>query len=391
MLLVDLGELGASQHRLTVEQGQRLARTGLVSAAPSALLPGQWDVAARGKVGVARIGDVDLWIRPKLDIARLLFLVGYAIDPKGWRDDQVDLATGEGLVPAVANALWRQTERALRHGLLQGYLEVEETSYVLRGRLREADQLRRHHGRVIPMELRHDDFTVDVPENRILLAAITRMLPVPRVDDLSRQRLTALRLRLADVTTLIRGARLPVWRPNRLNARYHTALRLAEIVWRATSPEHAPGTIAATGFLFDLAVIFEDFVTVALAESLPTHGPGTATCQYPCTLDETGAVRMRPDLVWRVGGNAAAVVDAKYKQEKPEGYPNADLYQMLAYCTALGLRRGHLVYAKGNGQPARHVVRRAGVEIVCHAIDLTLRPAELLSRVDELAAELTGR
>jgi 5-methylcytosine-specific restriction enzyme subunit McrC len=391
MPLVELDELGTSQHRLTVEQGQRLARSGLVTAAPSALLPDQWDVAARGKVGVARIGDVDLWIRPKLDIARLLFLVSYAIDPKGWRDDEVELATGDGLVPAVANALWRQTERALRHGLLQGYLEVEETSYVLRGRLREADQLRRHHGRVIPMELRHDDFTVDIPENRILLAAITRMLTVPRVDDLSRQRLTALRLRLADVTTLIRGARLPTWRPNRINARYHTALRLAEIVWRATSPEHAPGTVAAAGFLFDLAVIFEDFVTVALAESLPTYVPGTANRQYPCVLDEAGAVRMRPDLVWRVGGNAAAVVDAKYKQEKPDGYPNADLYQLLAYCTALGLRRGHLVYAKGNGQPARHVVRRAGVEIVCHALDLTLRPAELLSRVDELATELTGR
>ncbi|MBB4907000.1 McrC family protein [Actinophytocola algeriensis] len=390
MPVVELDELGSSAHSLTTEQGQRLARSGLVSAAPSALVPGQWDVAARGKVGVARVGDVDLWIRPKLDIARLLFLVGYAVDPKGWRDDEVELATGDGLVPAVANALWRQTERALRQGLLQGYREVEETSYVLRGRLREADQLRRHHGRVIPMELRHDDFTVDVAENQILLAAVTRMLTVPRVDDQSRQRLTALRVRLADVTSLIRGARLPAWRPNRLNARYHSALRLAEIVWQATSPEHAPGTVTATGFLFDLARVFEDFVTVGLAEALPTHAAGTAHRQYPCSLDEAAAVGMKPDLVWRVGGSPAAVVDAKYKQEKPEGYPNADLYQLLAYCTALGLRRGHLVYAKGNGLPARHVVRHAGVEIVCHALDLTLRPAELLGLIDRLARDLAG-
>jgi 5-methylcytosine-specific restriction enzyme subunit McrC len=387
---VELDELGSSTHPLTTEQGQRLARSGTVTVAPSALIPGHWDVSARGKVGAARIGDVDLWIRPKLEIARLLFMVGYAIDPKGWRDDEIAMATGDDLVPAVANALWRQTERAVRQGLLQGYREVEETAYVLRGRLREADQLRRHHGRVIPMELRHDDFTVDIAENQILLAAITRMLAVPRVDQRSRQRLTALRLRLADVTTLVRGARLPSWRPNRLNARYHTALRLAEIVWQATSPEHVPGTVTATGFLFDLAKIFEDFVTVALAESLPTHSSGTAHRQYPCSLDEAAAVRMKPDLVWRAGGVAAAVADAKYKQEKPEGYPNADLYQMLAYCTSLGLRRGHLVYAKGNGQPALHVVRRGGIEIVCHALDLTLKPAELLNQVDRLAVELTG-
>jgi 5-methylcytosine-specific restriction endonuclease McrBC regulatory subunit McrC len=34
------------------------------------------------------------------------------------------------------------------------------------------------------------------------------------------------------------------------------------------------------------------------------------------------------------------VVDVKYNAEQPAGYPNADLYQLLAYCTALGLRRG---------------------------------------------------
>ncbi|EOD67654.1 McrC family protein [Amycolatopsis vancoresmycina] len=390
MPTVTLDELGSSTYLLTAEQGQRLARSGVVLAVPSALVPGRWNISARGKVGVARIGEIDLWIRPKLDIARLLFLVGYAIDPTGWRDDEVGLTTGDGLVPAVANALWRQTERALRQGLLQGYREIEETSYVLRGRLREADQLRRHYGQVIPMELRHDDFTVDIAENQILLAAITRMLRVPRVNGQSRQRLTALRSRLADVTSLVRGAQLPAWRPSRLNARYHTALRLAEIVWQATSPEHAPGAAHATGFLFDLAKVFEDFLTVALAESLLAHAHGRAHLQYSCFLDEGATVGMKPDLVWRVGGAAAAVVDAKYKQEKPGGYPNADIYQMLAYCTALGLRRGYLVYAQGNGEPARHVVRHAGVEIVSHALDLTLQPDDLLGRIDRLAVEIAG-
>jgi 5-methylcytosine-specific restriction enzyme subunit McrC len=87
-------------------------------------------------------------------------------------------------------------------------------------------------------------------------------------------------------------------------------------------------------------------------------------------FDEAGRVRLRPDIVWKVHGSAVAVIDAKYKAEKPAGYPNADLYQLLAYCTVLGLRSGHLVYVKGNGKPVRHVVRRSGIEIFCHAIDL---------------------
>jgi 5-methylcytosine-specific restriction enzyme subunit McrC len=44
-------------------------------------------------------------------------------------------------------------------------------------------------------------------------------------------------------------------------------------------------------------------------------------------------VVLRPDITWQVGGAVQAVVDAKYKAEKPSGYPNADLYQLLAYCT----------------------------------------------------------
>lgn len=42
------------------------------------------------------------------------------------------------------------------------------------------------------------------------------------------------------------------------------------------------------------------------------------------------------------------MVDAKYEAEKPSGFPQADTYQMLAYCTVLGLPVGHLVYAEGN-------------------------------------------
>ncbi|MEU8196224.1 hypothetical protein AB0C10_20805 [Microbispora amethystogenes] len=361
-----------------------------MDARPSPYEPDLWEITPRGKVGVALIDDVEVWVTPKLPIDRLLFLVGYAVDPQGWRDETIHLDVRDGLVSAVAQALWRQSERALRQGLLQGYRTVEETSYVLRGRLREGDQLRRHHGRVIPMEIRHDDFTVDIPENQILLAAITRLLTIPRVDGESRRRLAALRARLADVTTLIRGTTLPVWHASRLNTRYHTALRLAEIVWRATSPEHSPGSVAANGFLFDLPKIFEDFVTVAVSEKLYARYGGAAYPQYNCHLDEALVVRMRPDLVWELNGHPAAVADAKYKREKPAGYPDADLYQMLAYCTALRLPRGHLIYAKGNAPAASHVVRHAGIEIVCHALDLMLPAERLLAQVGGIVTELAS-
>jgi 5-methylcytosine-specific restriction enzyme subunit McrC len=101
-----------------------------------------------------------------------------------------------------------------------------------------------------------------------------------------------------------------------------------------------------------------------------------------------GQVVLRPDIVWNHRGTTLAVVDAKYKSEKPAGYPNADLYQLLAYCTVLGLGRGHLVYAKGSGETAHHIVRRSGIEIICQAVDLRGEPAALLRQMENLGLEI---
>jgi 5-methylcytosine-specific restriction enzyme subunit McrC len=134
--------------------------------------------------------------------------------------------------------------------------------------------------------------------------------------------------------------------------------------------------------------LFEDFVTVALREAIEAEFGGRVISQARTYLDVAGRVVLKPDIVWRVRGSVAAVADAKYKSEKPAGYPNADLYQLLAYCTVLGLRTGHLVYARGNEDQARHVVRQAGVEIVCHALDLSQPPKQLIEEVRELGRKI---
>lgn len=390
MKTIELTETGPKRGvdvALTPDQGRRLASSGVVGAAPSPHDARLWRISAKAKVGVVRIGDVDVRIEPKLPIERLLFLVGYAADPAGWRDELGLVDVRPGLVPATAQLLWRQIEQAISPGLLHGYRSVEESSATLRGRIHQAEQVRRHHGRAYPVAIQYDDLTADIAENQILLAAVTRMLRVPRIDEHARKHLLSQRQRLSEFTTVVRQ-KLPKWQPSRFNERYHRAVRLAEIVWRATSPEHAPGVLETNGFLFDLNRIFEAFVTNAIDEHIRARFDGRAYLQYPCHLDEQSTVSMKPDLAWLVRGEAVAVLDAKYKQERPSGFPNADVYQMLAYCVALNLPRGHLVYAAGNADPTIHTIRRSNVEIVCHALDLAQDPGCLLDQVGQLVAQL---
>jgi len=370
---------------LTLEEGRTLAASGVVSAVPSPYQPGIWLVGAARKIGAARIGSVEVFIRPKVEIARLMFLLGYAEHGSAWQQDTVRVADAAELIPAIAQALWRQTEWAIHQGLLPGYVVVEESSQVLRGRLRESAQLHAHHGLPLPLEIGHDEFTIDIPENQILRTACERMLSVPRVDSESQRMLRRLLRDFGDVTVISRGSPVPAWQPTRLNARYHGALQLASLVLNATSVEQETGNVAVNGFLLDMPSLFEQFVTVALREAITARFGGRVEDQVRYYLDQAGQVPLRPDIVWKVGSTVAAVIDAKYKAEKPAGYPNADLYQLLAYCTVLGLPVGHLVYARGNASAARHVVRQAGIEIFCHAIDLSQPPNQLIAQISDLA------
>lgn len=386
---IELTELGAPvEVCLTVNQARAFAASGVVSVVPVLDRSGWWLVGPTGKVGAARIGDLAVRIKPKVEIARLLFLLGYTAHGSSWQASTVELGTSDDLVPAIAAALWRQLSRAIHQGLLPGYVTVEEASPVLRGRLRESAQLAARHGLPLPLEIRHDEFTVDIAENQILRTAAERMLVVPRVDDESAWMLRRLLRDFADVSSVPAGDPVPPWLPTRLNARYHAALRLAELVLRATSVEHATGTVAVNGFLIDMPHLFQDFVTVALREAVEGAHGGRVVAEPLHHLDEAGQVRLYPDIVWSVGGRPVAVVDAKYKAEKPRGYPNADLYQMLAYCTVLGLNTGHLVYARGNEEPRRHVVRLSGVEIVCHSLDLDQPPQALRGEIEDLGRKV---
>lgn len=339
------------------------------------------------------LGGETLTIRitPKVPIRRLLFLLGYALDAKGWRDDDVSLDAESELLPALARLFERQADRALRQGLLQGYCTTEETSLVMRGRLREADQIRRHHGEFPVVEIVHDEYTTDIAENRLLRTATERLLRLPGVSRDLRGGLLRLRVRLADVTPIGRGHGPPAWLPTRLNVRYQPAVRLAELVLRGASVEHRPGDTTVSGFLLDMARVFEDFVTVALREALSAGG-GHCVLQASHHLDEDDAIRIVPDFVhYADDGTPHAVADAKYKAERPEGFPDADLYQMLAYCTALRLPDGHLVYAKGNASHAAHRLRHTGITIHQHALDLDQPPAGLLADVRALAGRLSPR
>lgn len=375
--------------RLSEAQSRALHASKLVSvvsaSADSAV------VQPSGRVGAVRVGDlqVEVWPKEKVKLAHLIFMLGYAADP-GFRPEAVDAEAYDELWPALAESLARLCDRALRGGVLQGYRAVEESSIVVRGRIRVADQLRRHPGQISPTEIAYDEYMTDIAENRILRTALRRMRAVPRLDPKVAARLSHLDNRLDGVAVLRRGSSLPSWRPTRLNSRYIPALRLAELVIRNTAAQAGEDGVEIAAFVVSMWKVFEDFVTTALREAIAERGRRAVPQErWPFDeprIDGVGRVPMAIDLLEYDGTAPVMVYDAKYKAAAGEGrYPNADFYQMLAYCTTVGLDRAVLVYAQG-GHPVDRRVVNSPVTIREWPLDLSLSPLEMLQSIHDAVA-----
>jgi 5-methylcytosine-specific restriction enzyme subunit McrC len=379
-----------ADRRLAPEHAAALAETGVVRVSPLGE-PELWRLEPGSHIGVL-VGDGwEVRIKPRrLNIPCLYFLLAYAFDREGWRNLEAEFETADDVVSALAAGFALHAEGALHRGILRGYVQVEEQRHDLRGRVRFADQLARVPGMALPLEVSYDDFVVDILENRLLRTAAEVLLRVLRLPGNVRTRLMRIRALLEDVTIVTdpRNAKAPLI--TRLNERYSAALALAELILRATSLNAERGDVSSASFVFDMNQVFEDFLTRALEDALRYRG-GWLRPQFWTHLAEEDALPVRPDITWWCGGRCRAVVDAKYKAIANDVIPNGDAYQMLAYCIALGIPRGFLVYAKQSGEPAGdHVIRRHGYVVSVRSVDVELRPPDVLAQVGRLADEIVG-
>jgi 5-methylcytosine-specific restriction enzyme subunit McrC len=263
---------------------------------------------------------------------------------------------------------------------------VRASEPTIRGRWLVGEQIRRRTGIPLPAELSYDDFTIDVPENQLVRAALRRLLAMPALPPEVRVRLRRSDRVLSAVEPTRRGTPAPSITFDRRNEHYRPLIALAQLIHANESIEHRTGDVLASGFLLDLPRVFEDYLAVAVADAAQPYG-GRILSQDARPFDLDGRATIRPDLIWTHEGRVRAVFDAKYKAEKPEGYPNADLYQALAYAVRLRLPAAHLVYAAGGALAARYQIVELGKVVVAHALDLAKPPGLIDADVQAIVAQ----
>ena len=345
-------------------------------------------------VGGLEVGDLSILIQPKIDIPQLLSLGCYVMGVIRHQHLRTfDFERGGALPDLLACALSAAARQAFRKGLLHGYRTEEEALYGIRGRVRFNDQIRRRFGIPLPVEVRYDEFTNDILANQLVRTAAAQLARMQLHSQEARRGLGWMGGILSDVSRVeFMPRKVPEVTFDPLNEHYRLVVGLARLILRHSQYQSGRGGVRSFGFLVDMDVLFEEFLISALRETLGISHRIFRKVHHrdKVTFDEKDHVRLLPDLSWWDGGVCTFVGDAKYKRISNQRIPNADLYQMLAYTTALDLPGGLLVYAKGEAEEKVYDVRHAGKKLEVAVLDLSCSLEEILTQVKELSRRITN-
>ncbi len=391
MRQIDLREYRTSEPlRLSVAE-----RDALHEALPSLTIqavPGRSDLYSlrpESTIGALELGELSVAIEPKLDISRVIYLASYSIGAFNLRDEGFNFEAAPTLVEALALALTSAARRAFSQGLLHGYRTEQDALRTVRGRIDMAEQLRRRFDVPVPVEVQYDEFTDDITANQLVKAAAELLGRMHLDDRRSRDGLRWMGATLANVTPVkFSSHEVPGVVIDRLNEHYREIVALSRLILRYQAFEMGRGGMRAAGFLIDMNKVFQGFVTRALRESLGVSNRTLCSDERlprRIYLDLGKKLRLKPDLAWWDGSGYTFVGDAKYKRIDDGAVPNADVYQILAYTTALDLPGGLLVYAKGEADQVEYETLHSGKRLAVTTIDLAGSIDEILATVDRLA------
>lgn len=376
---------------LTHDEARRLvaATEGRLTVSPAPA--GGYVVGAREYVGAVAVSDLRILVRPKVPMDNVFLMLGSGMPRDSWRSEQYDFATSPDLLASFAAFFGRTCTETLRAGVIRKYRTMSERLLTIRGRIDLAAQLRRP-GLESPVACAFDEYTDDVTENRVVKAALARLLRVAGIGNDVRRALRRELARLADVSADVPDlALVERLHYDRLNAHYRPLVALSVLVLRNVTLRDSPGGATASAFLVDMNDLFQTFVTDRLRASLA--GRLEVDAEPVVHLGMRRAVPMQPDLVLRRGGTPVYVGDAKYKLvASARGYA-PDYYQLLAYTTAMDLPEGVLVYCTTDedAPPGLVEVRHGGKRLYAWRLRLDGSRAEVETAVARLADWIAER
>lgn len=353
------------------------------------LEPGRYLLKAHSYAGMIVLPtDKTIFINPKIPIQTLFALLSRVYDPnKEIFDEQPQpYTTVSELFEFIVAFFASHTEDLIARGLLRGYQSLVEDAVTIRGRLLIAETLHHSAGLQHKHWCSYRHFTTDIPENRVLLWTAFVLRAWNYADLSLLGRLHRIQHILSDVylDSMARD-RLDRIEYHRLNDSYQPVLTIAKLILDHLSFSGTQGDEPFLAYLIDMDVLFQQYLTVVLQQELENSEYWIKEEEVH-SLDLGKKITIRPDILIYQGDKPCLVVDAKYKLSAAQ----EDLYQMLAYCHAVGLNQAILVHPESETSPTGSITMRGpgNIFVDYQAINLSGGPQQIEEQGKQLVTKI---
>jgi 5-methylcytosine-specific restriction enzyme subunit McrC len=235
-------------------------------------------------------------------------------------------------------------DELIKHGVRHDYQNIEAEERFLRGQLDVSKQLRQPIGRQHFFQIRHDIYSANRPENRLLQSALHKVAKHTKQHQRLSQELLHRFIGIPQSNNHKRD--FGQWQDTRLMAHYKSIKPWCELILGERMPWAVHGLTQGMSYLFPMETLFEKYVEVGLRKQLPVGWSLTAQAnsKYLCSHQGKNMFTLRPDFVL-TDGKTEYILDAKWKlldtcegseaskgsETSKYGISQSDFYQMFAY------------------------------------------------------------
>ena len=305
-------------------------------------------------VGVIQVGNLLIEVLPKADKSE--HTVGY------WRNMLINMMRAVGsfdirvtssshlkIKPNTVLDLYiemfiNEVEYLLHTGLIKQYRKIEGNVTALKGNLLFGKHIQQNLTHQERFFVHHSTYDIEHQLHFILFAAI-KFIKQLNTNASLHSRIGALLLFYPEMPT-IKVTRITFEKLvyNRKSEDYRKAIEIAKLLLLQYHPDVSKGRNNVLALMFDMNLLWEQFVYVSLRKYAVNFTVTSQTSKYFWQPENGYKTKIRPDLVINNDSNNCIVLDTKWKNLNGYNPSTNDLRQMYVYHEYYNAQKVALVY-----------------------------------------------
>jgi len=313
---------------------------------------GFYSINPKSYVGIIKLPNGKLCLNPKVEISNLFYMLSYAYDVEFFRKETVNYEDAPDIYEFIIAIFNKKVTELIQGGVFRNYLESHENLNYVRGKISIMQNIKENNILQHRLFCVFDDYTANILENQIIkyvLFSLSR-------DSFERRHLSD-KLRenyyhFDEVSNkIILPENFPDIKYTRMNQHYEHIHQLCKIILEKLSISERTGRNSFSSFLLDMNVVFEKFIFRFMDEIISNSNLNDVKIipQGWYSFDNDGKIKLNPDIVIKKNDVPLIVFDTKYKKKKEKDPINMDIYQVLAYCKGINVKKAVLLYPEWEG------------------------------------------